>query len=237
MGVLDNLGINLGYLILQIIGFVIIFLVVRGYALNPIVNSLEERKAKIAKGLEDARQAAIARDNADAEAKKVLDEARADAAKARQDAASAAEEQAKGIVAAASDDAKKIVANASSEAEDERNRILSDARGQIASIAIAAANKLVGEALDEKKQRSIVADFFSQVPADVAALSGDNAEVTSALPLTDKEQKSVEKALKADKVDFKVNPTILGGLIVRVGDKVVDNSVSAQMNALKDSLN
>jgi F-type H+-transporting ATPase subunit b len=230
------LGINLGYLLMQILLFVILMMVLKNYLYTPVINALEERKAKIAKGLEDARQAAIARDNADAEAKKVLDEARADAAKQRQEAAAAAEDQAKGIIAAASDEAKKVVANASNEAEEERNRILSDARGQIASIAIAAANKLVGEALDEKKQRSLVDNFFSQVPADVAGLSGDAAEVTSALPLTDAEQKKAQDALKVGSVNFKVNPGILGGLIVRVGDKVIDNSVSAQMNALKDSL-
>ena len=234
---MEALGINIGYLLMQIFGISLLIIMLNALAYKPILRILDERKAKIAKGLEDARQAAIARDNADAEAKKIMDEARADAAKARQEAASAAEEQAKGIVTAANDEAKQIVANAGADAEEERNRILSDARGQIASIAIAAANKLVGEALDEKKQRALVADFFSQVPADVAALSGDSAEVTSALPLTADEQKSVESALKAESVEFKVNPNILGGLIVRVGDKVVDNSVSAQMNALKDSLN
>ena len=49
------------------------------------------------------------------------------------------------------------------EAEVERNRILGDLRGQVASLAIAAANKLVGEALDEKKQRALLDEFFSGV--------------------------------------------------------------------------
>lgn len=233
---MDALGINLGYIIMQILLFVILMMVLRGYLYTPVINSLEERKAKIAKGLEDARQAAIARDNADAEAKKILDEARADAAKQRQEAAAGAEEQAKAIIAQANDEAKQVVVNASNEAEEERNRILADARGQIASIAIAAANKLVGESLDETKQRAMVADFFAQVPAGVTSLSGEKAEVTSALPLTDAEKSSVKAAINAQEVVFKVNPAIMGGLIIRVGDKVVDNSVAAQMNAMRDSL-
>jgi F-type H+-transporting ATPase subunit b len=49
------------------------------------------------------------------------------------------------------------------EAEVERNRILGDLRGQVASLAIAAANKLVGEALDEKKQHALLDEFFSGV--------------------------------------------------------------------------
>ena len=37
-------------------------------------------------------------------------------------------------------------------------------------------------------------------------------------------------------VDFKVDPKILGGLVVRVGDRVVDASVSGQLESLKQSL-
>ncbi|MCL4263797.1 MAG: F0F1 ATP synthase subunit B [Anaerolineae bacterium] len=233
---MDALGINVGYLFMQIILFVTLFLVLRGYLYNPIIRVLEERKARIAKGLEDARQAAIARDNADAQAKKVLDEARAEAAKIRQEAAGQAEEQARTILAQASEEAKGVVANASEEAEAERNRILADLRGQVASIAIAAANKLVGESLSEERQRVLIADFFAKVPADVSSLSGDMAEVTSALPLTNAEQTNVKNALKVADVTFKVDPRILGGLIVRVGDQVVDSSVANRMSALGESL-
>lgn len=233
---MEALGINIGYLFMQILGITILILLMKGLAYDPILRVLEERKAKIAKGLEDARQAAIARDNADAEAKKILDEARAEAAKMRQEAAVQAEETADGIVAQANEDAKSIVETAQHDAEEERNRILADARNQIASIAIAAANKLVGEALDESRQRKLVADFFSKVPADLTEVSGEKAEVTSALPLTDKEKEDVKKALSTEDVVFKVNPSILGGLIIRVGDRVVDNSIASQMNAMRESL-
>ena len=70
---MEALGINLGFILMQILLFIILMMVLRNYAYDPIINLLEERKAKIAKGLEDARQAAIARENADAEAKKILD--------------------------------------------------------------------------------------------------------------------------------------------------------------------
>lgn len=233
---MEALGINFGYLFMQIVLFTILLLVLRGYLYNPIIRVLEERKARIAKGLEDARQAAIARDNADAQAKKVLDDARAEAAKIRQDAAGQAEEQAKIILAQADEEAKVVVANAAADAEAERNRILADLRGQVASIAIAAANKLVGESLSEERQRALIADFFAKVPADVSGLSGQLAEVTSALPLTNAEQANVKSALKVADVNFKVDPRILGGLIVRVGDQVVDGSVANRMGALGETL-
>lgn len=233
---MEGLGINLGYLIVQILAFVFLIILLKGWLYNPIVKVLDERKARIAKGLEDARQASIARDNADTEAKSILEAARTEAAKIRSDATVQAEETAAGITGKAGDEAKTIVAAAGEDAEEERNRILSDLRTQVASIAIAAANKLVGEALDEKKQRELIADFFSKAPGGVAELSGDTAEVTSALPLTDKEQDTVKKAVKAETVEFRVDPAILGGLIVRVGDQIVDDSVAGQMSDMRESL-
>jgi F-type H+-transporting ATPase subunit b len=90
--------------------------------------------------------------------------------------------------------------------------------------------------LDANRQHAIIADFFAKVPADAMNLSGTSGEVTSAVTLTAAEQAEVKKAINLDSVSFKVNPSILGGLIVRVGDKVVDSSVASRMTAMRDSL-
>jgi F-type H+-transporting ATPase subunit b len=233
---MDALGINIGYLLTQIFAFLILLLLMIGWVYNPILRVLEERKARIAKGLEDARQAAIARDNADAEARKILDAARNEAAKIRSEAAVQAEETAANLRAEADREARAIVAGAAEDAEAERNRILSELRSQVAAIAIAAAQKLVGDTLDERRQRQLLADFFARVPESVREMRGDRAEVTSALPLTEAEQSSIRQTIQADEVNFRVDPAILGGLVIRVGDRVVDNSVANQMSALRESL-
>jgi F0F1-type ATP synthase delta subunit len=38
-------------------------------------------------------------------------------------------------------------------------------------------------------------------------------------------------------VSFKVDPTILGGLVVKIGDRVIDGSVAGQLSNLQRSLN
>ena len=43
------LGINIGYLVMQILLFLILMMVLRNYLYEPVINALEERKAKIAK--------------------------------------------------------------------------------------------------------------------------------------------------------------------------------------------
>ncbi len=233
---MEGLGINLGYLIVQIGAVIVLVILMKAFAYGPITRMLEERQARIAKGLEDARQAAIARDNADAEAKKIQDEARAEANHIRSEATVQAEETAAGIIAKANSDAKQVLADAREEAIEERDRILADLRSQVAAISIAAANKLIGESLSEDRQHEIIADFFAKIPAGVKELQGESAEVTSSLPLSDKEKTAIKKSVGVKDVVFKVNPNILGGLIIRVGDRVVDDSVASQMTVLKDSL-
>lgn len=234
---MEALGINLGYLLTQILGISALILLLTAFLYKPLLRVLDERKARIAKGLEDARQAAIARENADAEAKRILDEARMEASNIRREAVVAAEQAGKDVEHKAREDAKAIIANAQNDALEERNRILSELRGQVAAISIAAANKLVGESLDEKRQHELIGDFFSKVPAEVTSLKGEAAEITSALPLTDTEKDKAKKMLGAKDVDFKVDPSILGGLVVRVGDRIVDDSVANRMSALQESLN
>ncbi len=72
MEALGNLGINLSYLVVQILNFFIVMLLLSAWAYKPIVKILDERSAKIAQSLEDAREAAEARDNANSEAEKII---------------------------------------------------------------------------------------------------------------------------------------------------------------------
>jgi F-type H+-transporting ATPase subunit b len=243
---LEKLGINLGYLLVQIFNFLILFVVLRVWVYKPIVGLLDKRRQNIAQGLEDARVAAEARANAEKEAEKIISEANRQASQIVAEAKDRAEVAARDVRSAADADAAKAREKALAEVDEDRNRILGDLRGQIAGIPIAAAQKLVGEALDEKRQHALLDEFFSGVKSGkVVVLDGSNfkgasAEVTSALPLTPAEQGTVKSEVLAktgaEAVTFRVDPSILGGLVVRVGDKVLDGSVAGKLEGLRASL-
>lgn len=238
---MEALGINLGFLIVQIIGFIILFLTLNAWIYKPMVNMMETRKQKIAQGLEDARIAAEARADAEKEAARIIADAQAEAGKVVREATERAELAGREVKAAAEAEAAKAREAALAEADVERARILGDLRGQVASLAIAAANKLVGEALDEQKQHALLDEFFSGVKSGKVVVvegdfKGETAEVTSALPLTGEEQEAVRKSFGAKEVAFKVDPAILGGLVVRIGDKVLDGSVAGRLEGLRQSL-
>ena len=75
---------------------------------------------------------------------------------------------------------------------------------------------------------------------DDAKLSGSSAQITSALPLTPDEQETVKNDVLgktgAQDVTFHVDPAILGGLVIKVGDKILDASVSGKLESLRSNL-
>jgi F-type H+-transporting ATPase subunit delta len=64
------------------------------------------------------------------------------------------------------------------------------------------------------------------------------AEVTSAFPLNDDQMQTLRDALKAstgEKVQLatKVDPALLGGLVVKIGSRMIDSSLRTKLNSLK----
>lgn len=244
---MEGLGINLGYLIVQVFNFLIVLTILVAWVYRPLLNMLHQRRENIARGLEDARIAAEARLNAEKEAEKILNQAQQEAAQLIREATGRGEQVQKEIKEAAQAEAVTIREVAQAEARQLKEQALGELRGQVAALAISAAQKVIGESLDEKRQHALIEEFFSGVKKGTVVLiegesiSGDSAEVTSALPLTKSEQgivsKDVSGKLGADaKINFLVDPSILGGLIIRVGDKVLDGSVAGKLDDLRQNL-
>lgn len=244
---MEKLGLNLGFLLLQIANFAIILVVLRAWVYKPLIKMLEKRRQAIAQGLEDARIAAEARSNAESEAKHLLEEAAAKAAEVVRDADSRAEAVKREILVEAEAEANRVREQKMAEFEQERMQILAGLREEVVALSMAATQKLVQESLTQERQRALLKEFFSGVKSGRIAVledvegSGASAEVTSALPLTVDEQSVVKNELFSKlqtgaAISFRVDPKILGGLVVRVGDRVVDGSVAGQIQSLRQSL-
>jgi F-type H+-transporting ATPase subunit b len=244
---MEKLGISLGYLLFQIFNFVVMCILLYAWAYKPILRMLDNRRKKIAQGLEDARVAGEARANAEQDAARLVAEAQNRANQLVREATDRAEALGREIRAAAEADAAKEREVALAEVQLERDHMLSDLRSQIAALAIAAAQKLVGEALDEQRQHTLLDQFFSGVRdgrvvvLEGANISGTSAEVISALPLSDEEMEMVKNDILAKvgsqaTVTFRIDPTILGGLVIRIGGKQLDASVAGQLESLRQTI-
>ena len=243
---MEALGINLGLLFVQIIAFIIVFLTLQAWVYKPLLNMMETRRKKIEQGMEDARVAAEARASAEREAAKIVADAQAQAAQVVNEANDRAVKASAQVKADAEQEIAKQRESALAEISMERERILGDLRGQVAALAIAAAQKLVGETLDEKRQHVLLDEFFSGIKSGKVVVladsdfKGESAEVISALPLNPAEQDAVKtnvlSKVGAQAVSFRVDPSILGGLVITVGDKVLDGSVAGKLEGLRQSL-
>lgn len=243
---MDRLGLNLGSLLFYTFNFLIVLIVLYAFAYRPMLRALEARRQKIEQGLEDAQAAAEARANAEQEAARILAEAQANAAKILREANARAEQVAEEVRRAAEAEAAQIRQEAAATLEEERNRLLADLRVQVANIAVAAAQKLLGEALDEKRQRALLDELFSTFQAGDTSLlreivtGADTVEVVSAFPLSQKEQAKIQENLLDHsarvQVTFRVDPAILGGLVIRAGGKVLDGSLAGQLLGLRQTL-
>ncbi len=90
---------------------------------------------------------------------------------------------------------------------------------------------------------------LSQLPAAIRAFEtllsqhkGESrAEVTSAHPLSATQVTALAKSLKARvgrdvAVDLKVDPEILGGLVVKIGSQTIDSSIRTRFNTLAQAM-
>lgn len=67
------------------------------------------------------------------------------------------------------------------------------------------------------------------------------AVVTSATPLTEEEREQLRARVQARfggdfTFDFRVDPQILGGVIIKVGDEVIDGSLASKLAAMRSQL-
>ena len=68
------------------------------------------------------------------------------------------------------------------------------------------------------------------------------ATVTTAVPLRDEQCKKIEQKLldttdyKSMEMNYELDATLIGGMVIRIGDRVVDSSISTKLNELQKDL-
>lgn len=94
--------------------------------------------------------------------------------------------------------------------------------------------------LDKKRIEAIeaIADHYSGLTDSVSGVA--RAEITTAMPLKDEILAEIKKSLegltsKKIKAEISEDKDLIGGIVVRIGDLVLDGSIRAQLEGLKES--
>jgi F-type H+-transporting ATPase subunit b len=164
-------GVDLFKLAFQIINFLLVLYMLNRFLFPRVLALIDERQARIAKGLEQAEAAARDRELARAERETALDEARSEAQAMISRATKIAEDSRAEIVAAARAEAEKVTARARDEITAEKEKALAELRTHVADLALDAAGKLVRAEMSGPTQRRLVEEFLAEVPAGEKGLS------------------------------------------------------------------
>lgn len=96
--------------------------------------------------------------------------------------------------------------------------------------------------LSQKRRLFYLTDIIRAFHTMVAKKRGEvEASVTSARPLADAEIASLKQILKSKlgrdaRLEMKVDPTLLGGLVVKVGSRMIDSSLRTKLNGLRAAM-
>lgn len=143
-------------LIIQSLSFILLGVFTMKFIWPPLIKAIEERQKKIADGLAAADKGAKSLDDAKAAANDILKEARTQAAKIVDQAGKRSNEMIEEAKTAASSEGQRIVGEARQEVAIESNRAREQLRKEVGALAVSGAGKLLGREIDAKAHADLL---------------------------------------------------------------------------------
>ena len=145
-------------LVWTIINLIVLFLLLRHFLINPVSNIMEQRRKLIADGLQNAQDTQDEANRLRAEYEEALSGAKKESAEIVDKARIDARAEYDRIVGEAGAKAGNIIENAKENVRIEREQTMKELQSQIAGLAIASAEKIVGD-----KEQNIYDQFLGEV--------------------------------------------------------------------------
>jgi F-type H+-transporting ATPase subunit b len=164
-----------GELIVGLIAFAVLFFFTWKWVLPKFKQVLEERREQIQGEMERAEAERQEAEKLLEEYRKQLAGAREEANKVIEEARATAEQMRRDLQAKAEEEAQATVARTQGEIRAERDRAFQELRTQIGSIAVELAERVVGQAIDERAHQRLIDEFIDEA-ASGASSNGDGAK-------------------------------------------------------------
>jgi F-type H+-transporting ATPase subunit b len=171
---------KLSELILGAIAFAILFVFMAKWVLPRINQTLEARRDKIQGDLEKAEQTRQEAEKELSDYRQQLSGAREEANRVIEEARQTAESMRKDLTAKAQQEYEQIVARAQEEIRAERDRVFQELKGQVGDLSLALVGRVIGDSMDQKRQRKLVDQYIEELAAMPAAGNGHGSGSGSA---------------------------------------------------------
>lgn len=158
----SGLQINLFWIVVAALNFLILFVILATFAFGPLRKMLEDRRERIEQGLADAEQARRDRESAEAERLAALQDARRESNEILARAQKAAQDSRDADIAATKAELERLRERAAAEIVSEKQRAIAEIRTEVVDLALRAAGRVVGETMTDDRQRRLVDEFLAE---------------------------------------------------------------------------
>lgn len=150
-------------LIAQIINFLILVAILSKVAYKPLMKTLADRQANIQANLDNAEKERLAAEKLKQDYLNQLAEARAQAQAIVEKATKLAEQNKEEILLQAREESARLLKNTQEEIIREREQAMKQFKGEVVTLAVAAATKVIARNLDEQANAKLVDDFIQDL--------------------------------------------------------------------------
>lgn len=167
---LEELGVPLdpGKTLAAIGVFLILFKVINNFYIAPLDEAVNTRNRDLENTFTEAENLRSQMDTLKADYEKRLAETEADARQKIQAQIREAQDLRKTLMAEASSKADEMVKRAQEEIASERDRALASIRVHVANLSLQAAEKVIGENMDNDRNRKLIDEFLDKVEVPTA---------------------------------------------------------------------
>ncbi len=166
--------------VLTLINVLVGYLILRRFLFKPVIGFMRKREAAVHEQLTAAQQreedAAVRLQ----EAERATETAKRDASALVSDARLAAQSKADAVLSQAKEEAAEILAKGNAENDRMRVSLLEGMRGEVADLSVRIASRVIGQYMDESRQREHVEDLIDEEMRSrghgVPLASGDGVE-------------------------------------------------------------
>lgn len=155
-GIVGTLGLKPDVLLAQLVNFLIIMFVLWKWAYKPLLKVLDDRAARIEKGLKDAETASGKLASIEREHAAALAAAREEAATVVKDAHVQAEKKREALLAKTRDEVAKIVTDARVKISEEQEQARQELKKEIGALVVATAEMVLKEKISDSSDAALM---------------------------------------------------------------------------------
>lgn len=158
----DIINFDIPTFVWVIVNLIVLYLILKKILFKPVTEFMDKRANSISEALDNADKNKTEAANLKQSYEDQLKSAKSEGGKIINDARARANKEYETIVDNAKRDAETLLVKAREEAERERIQMLKEVRSQVASLALAAASKVLEANMDTDRNREIVEKFMDE---------------------------------------------------------------------------